>query len=64
MTFPGESQRFDPSRGPQRISLLFACSARKKGEPDALGSLRFLDGKPGAPLRAQASVQKQKMKAP
>ena len=60
MTFPGEKSALRPLPGPSAHRLLFACSARKKGEPDALGSLRFLDGKPGSPLRAQASVLKQK----
>lgn len=37
---PGENLPFDPSRGP-RDTLLFIRSAHEKGEPDALGSLRF-----------------------
>lgn len=57
---PGQSQRFDPSRGPQRAACFLLAQRAKREESDALGSLRFLDGKPGSPLRAQASIQRQK----
>ncbi len=63
MTFPGDTpDKVSASTppGPSAHRLLFIRSAHEKGEPDALGSLRFLDGKPGSPLRAQASVLKQK----
>lgn len=50
---PGQSQRFDPSRGPQRTACFLLALRAKRKEPDALGSLRFQDGKPGTPLRAQ-----------
>lgn len=60
MTFPGEKSAHRPLPGPSAHRLLFIRSAHEKGEPDALGSLRFLDGKPGTLLRAQPSVLKQK----